>query len=133
MFQRLPFQVLHCDERTAIVFIDFVDGADVGMIQRRCGLSFPLKSGQCLRVFGNFIRKELQGHKAFQLRVFGFVNDTHSSATELLDNAVMGYVLADHAREGSGSAVILRAKMASRKPLSGSCIKPQENMGCPVQ
>ena len=33
--QCLSLDVLHDDERAAVVFRDFVDGADVGMIERR--------------------------------------------------------------------------------------------------
>jgi hypothetical protein len=33
--------------------------------------------------------QELQCHKAVQLHVFGFVDDTHPAATEFFDDAVM--------------------------------------------
>ena len=38
----------------------------------------------------NIIGKELQSNVAAQLRVFGFVNDTHSPATDFAEDAVMG-------------------------------------------
>ena len=40
MRQRLPFDELHDDERTIVIFADIVDGADVGMVERRDVPSF---------------------------------------------------------------------------------------------
>jgi len=41
-------------------------------------------------------RKELQGGKAFEVRVLGPVNNNHPTFTEFLGTAVMGDSLADH-------------------------------------
>ena len=75
---------------------DFVDGADIGMIQRRGGLRFSLKAGQCLRVFGHVVGQKLQRDESVQSYVFGLVHHTHAAAAELFDNAVMRDGLADH-------------------------------------
>jgi hypothetical protein len=40
--------------------------------------------------------QEFEGNRALELGVFGFVNDTHTSAAEFLDDFVMGNSLADH-------------------------------------
>ena len=45
---------------------DFVDRADIGMVQRGSSLSLALKAGQRLWVLGHFIGQELQGDKAVQ-------------------------------------------------------------------
>ena len=39
------FQVLHGDKGLRVLFANVVNGADVGMIERRRGASFPLESG----------------------------------------------------------------------------------------
>jgi hypothetical protein len=41
--------------------VNFVDCADVGMVEGGRGLRFTLEAGQSLRVFSNIIREELQG------------------------------------------------------------------------
>jgi hypothetical protein len=52
MFQGQPVQKLHGDERSTIVLADFVDGADVGMVECRGSTSLTTKSFQSLRVLG---------------------------------------------------------------------------------
>ncbi len=95
MAQREAIQKLHGDEGLAMLVINFVDGADVGMIQRGSGLGFTFEAGQGLRIIGNVVREELQGDKAVQFYVFGFVDHTHASAAEFLDDAVVRDGLAD--------------------------------------
>ena len=34
MLQRLAFQILHRNEWLSVMFADFIDGADVGVVQR---------------------------------------------------------------------------------------------------
>ncbi len=78
-----------------MLVVDFVDGADVRMIQRRGGLGFTLEAGQGLRIIGNVVREELQGDKAVQLYVLGFVDHAHAAAAEFLDDVVVRDGLAD--------------------------------------
>jgi len=66
------------------------------MIQGGRGLRFALKAGECLRIFSNLIRQELQGDKAMQLYVLSLVDHAHAAATQLLDDAVVRNGLADH-------------------------------------
>ena len=49
MLERAPFEALHGDEPTALALADFVDGANIRMIQRRSRLRLALKSLQRLR------------------------------------------------------------------------------------
>ena len=44
MLQRHAIQKLHGDERFAVLFVNFVDRADVGMVQSRGGLRFALEA-----------------------------------------------------------------------------------------
>ena len=79
-----------------MLVIDFMDCADVRMVQRRGSLSFTLEASQRLRVFGNIVRQKLECNEAMQLHVLRFVDDTHPPATEFLDNAVMRDRPTDH-------------------------------------
>jgi hypothetical protein len=76
MLQRHPVEKLHGDERLAFFLVNLVDGADIGMVQRGRRLRFALKATQSLRVVRDFVRKELQSHKAVQLQVFGLIDHT---------------------------------------------------------
>ncbi len=80
---------------SAVFVADFVDRADVRMVQRRSRLRLALKAGQSLWVFGDFIGKKLQGGESVQGYVLGFVDHTHAAATELLDDAEVGDGAAD--------------------------------------
>jgi hypothetical protein len=44
-------QQLHSNEMLAFMLVDVVDGADVGMIQGRGGMSLPLESFQGVGIF----------------------------------------------------------------------------------
>ena len=67
MFQRHAIEKLHGDERLALLVVNFMDGADVGMIQGRGGLGFALEAGERLRVSGDILGKELESDKASEL------------------------------------------------------------------
>jgi len=89
MLQRHAVEELHGDERVAVLVINLVDGADVGMIQRRGRLGLALKTGERLLVFGNLIGEELESHKPAELHILGLVHHAHAAAAELLDDAVV--------------------------------------------
>jgi hypothetical protein len=91
-----PLEIFHRDERFAVFLAEVVNGADVGMIERRSGLRFTLETAQRLRIAGDFVGKEFQRHEAVQARVLGFVNHTHAAAAEFFENAVMRNGLPDH-------------------------------------
>ena len=44
MLQRRAIEILHDDERFAILLINLMDGADVWVIECGCGSGFPLKT-----------------------------------------------------------------------------------------
>ena len=78
------------------VLADFVDRADVRMVERGGGARFaaePLHRGVVLReVFG----EELERDAAAEAGVFRLVDDTHASAAELAQDAVVRNRLVDH-------------------------------------
>jgi hypothetical protein len=52
-----------------------------------------------LRIPRNIVGQELQGDEAMQLYVLGLVHHTHTTATELLDDAIVRDGLPNHSRE----------------------------------
>ena len=56
LIERLAFEQLHDNEALIAMLSDFVDGADVRMIQCRGGTSLPLKSLQRLWLAREFLR-----------------------------------------------------------------------------
>jgi hypothetical protein len=55
------------------VFADFIDRANIGMVQGGSCLCLTVEAVQRLRVRRESIGKELQGNEAVQLDVFRFV------------------------------------------------------------
>ena len=56
-------------------FVDFVNGADVGMIQGRGGLGFTAKAAEGLRIFRDRIGQKLESNEATELEGFGLIDD----------------------------------------------------------
>lgn len=81
MLQCLAFQKFHGDEGLALRLADVVNYADIRMIQGRSGTRLSLKAIQCLLIARQLRRQKLERDVATEAGVFGFVNDTHSSAT----------------------------------------------------
>ena len=74
---------------------DFVNSANIGMVQSGRRTRFPAEALQRLRVFGNIVRQKLQSHHATELRVLSLVHYPHATTAQLLDNAVVRNGLAD--------------------------------------
>src|SRR5580704_14445076 len=88
MLQSRAIQKLHGDEGFAMLVVNFVDGADVWMIQSGGSPGLALKAAEGLGVFCYLIRQELEGNKSAELYVLGFIDNTHPAATEPFDNVV---------------------------------------------
>src|SRR5438445_9251391 len=95
MLQCYAVQKLHGYKSMPILLANVVDRAYIRVIQCGRGLGFALKTGECLRVTGNFLWQELEGDEAMQPRVFGLIDDAHAPAAEFLDDAVVRNGLAD--------------------------------------
>ena len=105
--QRLALVVGHRDERLAFGLADFVDRADVRVIQRAGSARFaqqPLSGFLARRGPG---RKELQRDTPVQLRVLGEPDGAHPAGTEMAEDAVMRDRAANHVG-------ILRQRAAAR-------------------
>ncbi len=96
MLEREALQELHGNELAIFVTADFINGADIGMVQRRGGTGFAAEALQGLWVLGDVVGKEFQSDEAPQIDVFGFIYDTHPATAELLDDAVMRDGQPDH-------------------------------------
>ena len=96
MLQSHAIQKFHGDEGLAVFLTDVVDGADIGVIQRRGGLSLALKTSQSLRIAGDIVRQKFQRYEPVETSVFGLIYNAHASAPELLDDAIVRDGLADH-------------------------------------
>src|ERR1700756_3106691 len=107
MFQCYAVEKLHGDEASAVLLADFVNGADVGVIQRGGGSRLAPKTFQGLRVLCQGLRQELQGHEPAQLHILRFINHAHATSAELLDDAVMRNGLSDQRRRVRHRARIL--------------------------
>ena len=93
--QRLAFEQLHGDKALSILLSNVINGANVWMVQGGGSFSFALESSDGLGIAGKLIGQELQGNEAVKPRVLGFVDDTHTAAAQLLDDAVVQDGLTD--------------------------------------
>jgi hypothetical protein len=89
VLQRLAVEKFHGDEAAAVELVNFINRANVGMVQRRCGLRLALKAFQREFVLGQIFRQEFQRDKAPQLNVLSFVDYAHSSAAQFFQDAVV--------------------------------------------
>jgi hypothetical protein len=64
VLQRLSVEKLHRNERLTVVFADFVDGADIWVVQSGSSLRLTIEAAQSLGVQRKAVRKELQGNEA---------------------------------------------------------------------
>ena len=101
MFQRLAAEALHRDEQVFFVLANLVDRANVGMIEGGGGASFSAETLQRLRILQGLLGQELQSYQSSQTNVLGLVDDAHSSAAKLFNDAVMRDGFANHSGDGS--------------------------------
>src|SRR5215470_17322448 len=101
LLQRHTVQKFHHNEWLTLLLPDFVDGANVGMVQRRSCLCLTLEPSQRLWVFRYFIRQELQSNETMEGGVLGLIHHTHSPAAEFLKDAVVRNDLGEHGERHS--------------------------------
>jgi hypothetical protein len=102
-----PSKKLHSDEGLVAVPADFVDRANVGMIECRCGRGFTSETLQCLRVLRHIVGQELQGDETTEPGILGLEDDTHPAAAQLLDDSVVRDGLADHGEQNPEARSLL--------------------------
>ena len=79
------------------MFTDLVNRADIRMVKSGSRSCFTTEALERLRVLHNVIRKEFERNESSKIGVLGFIDHTHTTATELLDDAVVRNGLTDHA------------------------------------
>src|ERR1700676_317648 len=80
VLQGLATQHFHHDELLAAVLGNLVDGADVGMVQSRCGTGFTAKAFQGLGVASQLRGKKFERNAASEVKVLGLVHYSHTTA-----------------------------------------------------
>jgi hypothetical protein len=98
MLERFAGEHLHHNEVASTGLGDFVDGADIRMIQRRRRTRLAAEALERQRVFRHLVRKKFQRDAAAKAQVLGLVDHTHAASAELLHDAVVGDGLVDHGR-----------------------------------
>ncbi len=83
LLQAFAFELFHDDERVSVVVVDVVDGADVGVVELRCGARLPRKPLQRALILRQMFRDEFQRDMPAQADVFRFVNNSHSTTAQL--------------------------------------------------
>src|ERR1700732_5332961 len=101
VLQRGAFEELHRDEGLALMLSDFVDGADVGMVQSGVSARFTPETLQGRLVVRDLVWQEFQGDETTQLRVLGLEDYSHATTAELFQNAVVRDCPVDHSRAKS--------------------------------
>ena len=96
LLQALAFELFHDDEGVPVVVLNVVDGADVGMVELRCGARLSHKSFQRARIRGQVLGDEFQRDMPAQAEILRLVNNSHSAAAQLRQHAVMGHRLPDY-------------------------------------
>ena len=81
MLQGRAFEKFHHDEGMAVMLGDFVNGADVWMIESGSSARFAAEPFERLRVAGDVFRKKFQGDEAAEFGVFGLIHHAHSAAS----------------------------------------------------
>ena len=88
--QRFAFDVLHHDERAAVVGLaHLVHVADVRVIERRRCLGLAQQVPAGVVVIAAVRREELDGDVALERQVAGQIDIAHPAASEQADNAVV--------------------------------------------
>ena len=62
--KRMSFQAFHSNEEIALLFSDFVDSADIWMVQRRRDAGFATEPIICLGIAGKVVGEEFEGNEA---------------------------------------------------------------------
>src|SRR5215469_13353525 len=93
-FQSLALKKLDRYEVQTVSFIDFVNGADIRMIQSRGCAGFAFESLESLRVTREIGGEQFESDHTPELQVFGFVDYTHAASADGLKNSIVGDRLA---------------------------------------
>ena len=88
--------MLHGDEDKPVLFTDFVDGADVGMVEGRGHLGLADQACASRLVASHLGRQDLQNDIAVQPFIPGKISHTHAASPDGFDDVVMAQGAAEH-------------------------------------
>src|SRR3990172_998425 len=88
---------LHGDEDHGVRFVDLVDDADVGMLERGRGLGLRDETLPPPGLLNQLRRENFEGDFPIQLLIAGAIDDLDLAAMELLEEGVVGEFSADPA------------------------------------
>jgi hypothetical protein len=77
--ESLAFQILHHEVADAVLLSDIMEGADVGMVQRRDGSGFAVETLPGVGILGKLRRKNFDGNSAIQASVARAIDFTHAA------------------------------------------------------
>jgi hypothetical protein len=95
VLEGFALQILHGHEAPSSLFANFVNGADVGMVESGSSTSLPAEAFKGLRVFGEIFGKEFQSDETPKLNVLSLKDNTHGAATKLFYDTVVRDGLTD--------------------------------------
>ena len=98
MLERVPFQKLHGDEVAFGIAADFVNSADIGVVQGGGGASFAAEAFKRVGVTHEIVGKKFEGDEAAEIEILGFVDDAHAAAADFFQDAIVRDSLADQGR-----------------------------------
>ena len=89
VLESLALQQFHGDERTAFEFADVVNGADVRMVERRCGARLAVEALDGCGIVRRLLGEKFERDTAPQPGVAGAVHHAHSAAAQWFQAAVV--------------------------------------------
>ncbi|MCH7681960.1 hypothetical protein IID10_21785 [candidate division KSB1 bacterium] len=97
IIQRLAFVAGHGDKHLTILrLINFVDCADVRVVERRGRFGFVDEALFVFLILTQVRWQKLQSNKAVEFGVLGFVDHAHAAFAELFKDSIMRYCFANH-------------------------------------
>ncbi len=91
-----------------------MDRADVRVVQGGSSPSLAAEAFQSTQFLRQIVRKKLEGDRATELEILGFVDHTHPATTKLLDDAVVRDGLTNHADVRPGATMLGAIQRASQ-------------------
>ena len=91
-----------------MVFVDFVDSADVRMVEGRSSARLALETLQRMPIDSGIFRKELQCDQAAQSNVFGLIDHSHTARAQLFLNTIVRDGLLVHDAQNSSLGALAR-------------------------
>ena len=99
--QRRALDELHHDERRPVILVDVVNRADTRMVQGGRKACFTTEALERVVIGEQPGRKKLERHFTAEQQILGAINDTHASAAELAQHAIVRNRPPEHGENGT--------------------------------